>query len=140
MKYSFMSFSCPELSLDEMLSVAKRYGYDGIELRTASNHKHGFELDTDANMRREIKQKFTDSGIVLCCVATSCQYADPETTAQQVDETLRYIDLAADAGAARIRVFGGQIPKDTSREKATDLLTASMKSVADHAAQRGVTV
>ena len=30
MKYAFMSFSCPALSLDEMLSLAKRLGYDGI--------------------------------------------------------------------------------------------------------------
>ncbi|MDO9465317.1 MAG: hypothetical protein Q7J67_08480 [bacterium] len=27
-KFSFMSFSCPELDLDEMMAVAKRYGYD----------------------------------------------------------------------------------------------------------------
>ncbi len=140
MKYSFMSFSCPELGIDEILSAAKRYDYDGVELRTAANHKHGLELDADANMRHEIKQKIADSGITLCCVATSCKYADPETTERQVDETLRYIDLAKDVGAARIRVFGGAIPEGTSREKAISLLTTSMQSVADHAAQRGITV
>ena len=43
MKYSFMSFSCPELTLDEMLSMAKEFGYDGIEPRISSNHRHGVE-------------------------------------------------------------------------------------------------
>jgi len=28
-----MSFSCPELTLDEMMTVAARFGYDGVELR-----------------------------------------------------------------------------------------------------------
>ena len=135
-----MSFSCPELNIDEMLSVAKQYGYDGIELRTAAAHKHGLELETDADTRREIKQKIADSGIVLSCVATSCKYADPETAGQQVDETMRYIDLAADAGAARIRVFGGKIPEGTSRQEAIDLLTRSLQSVADHAQERGITI
>ena len=27
MNYGFMSFSCPELSLDEIIKVAKDYGY-----------------------------------------------------------------------------------------------------------------
>ncbi len=33
MKYAFMSFSCPELGLEEMLSLAGRYGYDAVEPR-----------------------------------------------------------------------------------------------------------
>ena len=31
MKYSFMSFSTPTLSLTEIIEVACCYGYDGIE-------------------------------------------------------------------------------------------------------------
>ena len=140
MKYAFMTFSCPELNLDEALSAAKRYGYDGIEPRIVSGHRHGVELDADAAKRKEIKQKAADSGIALCCIATSCKYADPATSNANVGETLRCIDLAADVGSPRLRVFGGPIPEGVGREKATDLLVGSLRSVADHAGERGVTV
>ena len=40
MKYSFMSFSCPELKLEEILKLAQKYGYEGIEPRIGSGHKH----------------------------------------------------------------------------------------------------
>jgi len=43
-------------------------------------------------------------------------------------------------GCSRIRVFGGQIPTGMSREAAIKQVVAALKSVADHAAQRGVVV
>ena len=50
------------------------------------------------------------------------------------------IDLAADVGAPRVRVFGGSLPEGMSREKATQVVTEALKSVADHAAKKGVIV
>lgn len=140
MKYSFMTFSCPQLSLDEVLSLAKRTGYDGVEPRVVSNHKHGIETDTNAAKRREIKNKFAESGIAACCVATSCRYADPATAQTMIDEAFRCIDLAADIGAPTIRVFGGQLGEGLSREEGIEQVAKSLASVADHAADRGVTV
>ena len=140
MKYAFMSFSCPELTLDEMLALAKRLGYDGIEPRLVSNHGHGIEIDIDDSARREIRQKVADSGIALACLATSCVYADPQTVKENIDETRRSIDLAADIGATRLRVFGGTIPEEVSRDQAIDLLTGAMQTLKDQAEQRSVTL
>jgi len=135
-----MSFSCPQLSISELLATAKRSGYDGIEPRIDAEHKHGVEVDTSSAKRSEIKRQSADSGIAICCVATSCVYANPETAKKNIDYTLRCIDLAADVGAKRIRVFGGQIGKGINREEAINLVAESLRSVADHAGQRGVTV
>ena len=140
MKYSFMTFSCPELGLDEVLSVAKGYGYDGIEPRIGSGHKHGIEFDTSGAERKEIKQKAIDSGIAFCCVATSCQYSRPDKAEQNVEDTLKSIDLAADVGAPAIRVFGGSIPKGLERADSFKLIVDSLRSVANHAKERSVTV
>lgn len=140
MKYAFMSFSCPELTFDELLATAKRYGYEGIEPRTDCKHAHGVELSASAEQRATVREKARDSGIALCCLATSCAYADPSTAQEQVDQTLRQIDLAGDIGAARLRVFGGAIPDGISREEATDVLADSLSAVADLAQARGVIV
>ncbi len=140
MRYAFMSFSTPELSLAEMLALAARLGYDGIEPRISAGHRHGIEFDADPAARAAAKALAEESGIALCCLATSCTYADPAKTVDMLDATRRAIDLAGDVGAPRIRVFGGNLADGLSREAAIDLLVASLASVADHAAARGVAV
>jgi sugar phosphate isomerase/epimerase len=140
MEYAFMSFSCPKLSLHEMLALAHRYGYQGLEPRIEAGHAHGIELDTPLATRRALADEACDSGIDLCCVATSRRYADPDTTEHNVADTLRCIDLAADVGAPRIRVFGGRIPEGVTRDRAIDIVARALRAVSAHAEARGVTV
>jgi sugar phosphate isomerase/epimerase len=59
---------------------------------------------------------------------------------QNVADTLRCIDLAADVGAPVIRVFGGTMGKGLSRADAVKLVAESLHTVADHARERNVTV
>jgi sugar phosphate isomerase/epimerase len=140
MKYSFMSFSTPELTLAETLALATRLGYEGIEPRLQAEHKHGIEFDTPASERKAIKAQVEDSGIALCCLATSCRYSDPANVAQMVEDTHKAIDLAGDVGAPRLRVFGGPIPEGVSRVQALAQCVESLSGVAPHAAERGVTI
>ena len=140
MKYAFMTFSCPDLTLDQVLALAKKYGYDGIELRISSNHQHRMEFDSSPAARKEAGQKAIAAGIRIACVATSCNYADPAKTAMMVEATHQAIDLAGDIGATRIRVFGGGFPETVSREQAIAGVARALASVADHAQQRQVIV
>ena len=140
MNLAFMTWSTPELTLEENLDLAQRLGYDGIEPRIEGKQRHGIEVDTSAAERQAIRQKAASSGIALCCVASSLRYADPATAQEQVARTRQCIDLCADIGAPRLRVFGGGLPKDVTREQATDLLVDSLRAVGDQAAERGVTV
>lgn len=138
MKYAFMTFSCPELTLDEALSAAKEYGYDGIEARVGSNHKHGIELDATAAGRRKAKEKAQATGIALCCVATSCRFADPASAEAAVGDAHKAIDLAADVGAPSVRVFGGKFPDAMPRDDAVAQVAKCLDALKDHAGERGV--
>ncbi len=138
MKFSFMTFSCPELTLDQVLSMAKEFGYDGIEPRISANHQHSVEFETTVDQRREIRQKADDHGIAIACVATSCRYADPTNREEMIDDTHRAIDLTADIGSSRIRFFGGQLGEGVNREKGVELVATALAQVADHAADREV--
>lgn len=140
MKYAFMSFSCPELTLGEMLNVVKRFGYDGVEPRIQANHKHGIELDTTSTERSRIAQAAARAGVPLCCIATSCSYANPEKASEQVEMTHRAIDLAGDLAVPCIRVFGGMLPDGVSREQAVEAVGTALAQVATHAAERKVTI
>lgn len=140
MRYAFMSFSTPELTLGEMLALAKRLGYAGIEPRTQGEQGHKIEFDLPAAERPAIRAQVEDSGIAMCCIATSCQYSNPETLAQMVDDTRRAIDLAGDLGCPRLRVFGGMIPEGVSREQAFAQCVESLAGVAAQAQARDVTL
>ncbi|MBV7335807.1 sugar phosphate isomerase/epimerase [Chloroflexi bacterium TSY] len=140
MNYAFMSFSTPDLSLDETLSLAKDLGYNGFEPRSGSGHAHGIELEASTNERNTIRAKAEENGVALCCLAISCRYADPSTVTAQVDETLRYIDLAGDIGAPCLRVFGGQIPDGISREQGIEGVATTLRQVAAQASARDVFV
>jgi len=140
MKYSFMSFSAPQLSLDEMLATARRYGYDGVEPRLDANHAHGVEVATSADERAAVRRKAESAGVAIACLATSISYADPSKTDEMMKQTDERIDLADDVGAPVVRVFGGGIPEGMSREEAIALLADSLGSVSGHAAEHGVTL
>ncbi|MEZ4615637.1 MAG: hypothetical protein R2867_09010 [Caldilineaceae bacterium] len=85
MNFAFMSFSCPELTLTEMLTLAAQTGYEGIEPRAGSDHRHGVELETDSATRQQMREAAAQSGIAICCLATSCRYADPATVQAEID-------------------------------------------------------
>ncbi len=140
MKYAFMSFSTPSLSLGEMLSIARKYGYGGIEPRLDSNHAHRIEVAASATDRAAFRRQAQDAGTAICCLATSLKFADPGTAVQTVSDALSRIDLAGDLGVPCIRVFGGRFPDDMTREQAVDQMAKSLTAVSDHAQQRGVTV
>jgi sugar phosphate isomerase/epimerase len=140
MKYSFMSFSCPEASADDLIAMAKQYGYDGVEPRAASNHGHGIEIEAGGGEREKIKEKFSSSGVALSCLATSCKYADPAESDKNVDLTEKYIKLAADVGAPVLRVFGGILPEGMSREEAVGQVAECLSKVSRAAEEYEVAV
>ena len=140
MKYAFMTWSTPELTLDENLELAGRLGYDGIEPRIDGQQRHGVEVAADAAARRAIKHRVQDSGIELCCIATSIRYADPQIVPEQIEHTRRCIDLCGDVDSPRLRVFGGALPQDVSREQAIDGVAQALLAVAEQAQGRRVTV
>jgi sugar phosphate isomerase/epimerase len=140
MNYAFMSFSCPELGLCEMLQMAREYGYVAVEPRSQSGHGHGIEFDASPGLRAEIRASVSDSRVDLCCLATSCMYADPASVAGHIEDSRLAIDLAADIGCPRIRVFGGKIGEGLEREDAIEQVAVSLAALGDQAAECGVSI
>ncbi len=140
MKYAFMTFSTPEQTLEEVLATAKRFGYDGVELRIDSGHKHGVELSSTADERAAAKQNALDDDIAICCIATGCKFTDPAAAPHSIEQAKAAIDLAADVGSGVIRVFGGKIPAGVTRHQALDLVVASLQAISSTAEARGVNV
>lgn len=140
MKYAFMTFSTPTLSLGETFSLAAELGYAGVEPRTERGHAHGIELERTAAERAEIRKAAEASGIEICCLALSTRVSLPATRNEAICELGRYIELAFDIGCPRLRVFGGLFPKAVSREMASDTMATVLDAVARPAHAAGVTL
>lgn len=140
MKYAFMSFSCPKARFGEMIALAREFGYDGVEPRIDAEHRHGVELGAKPAKRQEFRRQAEAEGVAVCCIATSCRFADPKTAPGFLEELRGAIDLAADLGAPAIRVFGGKLGENLGRDDAVSLVAESLASAADQAADRGVTL
>lgn len=140
MKYSFMTFSCPDLTLREVLQLANKLGYDGVEPRISAQHKHGLEIETDKKARAEARRVVADSGVVLSCIATSHRYSDPAHSQAEAEATVRSAELAADLGAPCLRVFGGDMPEGIQRPEAIDRLVSALSFVAEKTKHLPVTI
>jgi sugar phosphate isomerase/epimerase len=140
MRYSFMSFSCPELDLNQSLKVSKKYGYEGFEPRTGAGHRHGIEVDASKSFLKEARVKAEESGIKICCIATACKFSNPENVGENIENAKCSIELAAEIGSPLIRVFGGKIPEGVSRERSFESIEEALAELADFAQKRKVTV
>jgi len=142
MRYSFMTFSCPELAWDEVVAAARRFGYDGVEPRAQAQHKHGVETAASAEQRAAIRREAADAGIAIACLATSCSYtaSDPADLARMMADSRALIDLAHDLGAPCMRVFGGVIPEGMARQDAVEQVADCLAELGDPARAAGVTL
>ncbi len=142
MKFAFMSFSCPEATLPEMLELAKKYGYQGVEPRAEAQHRHGVELTTSRQQRQEIRKIFASSGIECACIATSIRYCFSEKKPRQemIEHTRRFLELARDIGCERIRVFGGKPDVDMETSTAVEIVGETLSLLAPDAQTAGVQI
>jgi len=140
LKYSFMTFACPEYTLDQVIDSAARYGYDGVEPRAAEGHRHGVELERTASERLGIRKRFEDAGVAVACIATSVQLnkSDRKEWEEMARQARAYCELAVDLGSKRIRVFGGHDLNASDPRVAAARVSEALAACADTAAKCGV--
>ncbi|MFO7947829.1 MAG: sugar phosphate isomerase/epimerase family protein [Armatimonadota bacterium] len=141
MKLCLLTFNLGKgFELQELLEVCDRYGYKGVECRAQADHKHGIELDTTADERAEIKEIFDAHTVNLAGISTSCRFEslDADERQEQVDIAKQFIDLAADVGAPRVRVFGNAFPEGADKDQVVENVGAALREIGEHAEGTGV--
>jgi sugar phosphate isomerase/epimerase len=93
------------LSLPQMISRAKKYGYDGIEID--GKRPHGNPLDWPAPRCRELRSMAESEGIDIFAVAANNDFSNPvpEVREAQICFVRDLIRMTADMGAPTLRVF-----------------------------------
>ncbi|GAB2594332.1 sugar phosphate isomerase/epimerase [Streptomyces capparidis] len=136
MKLAFSTLGVPGMALEQVLRLAADSGFQGVELRASEGEPVTTGLDTAA--RSAVAGRFAGAGLVPLTIASYTRVAAEGDDASLVAEIREHVRLAADIGAAFVRVFpgGGDLPA----AKADDNAVRRLAEVAPFAADLGVRV
>jgi sugar phosphate isomerase/epimerase len=143
MKLSFSTLGCPGWSLAEVIAAARRYGYEGVELRGLAGELDIRKLpDFSAGCIAESRALIAEAGVDLVSLDSSARLCCPDAASlrSNMAEARDYIELAGRLGAPLVRLFGGWIPAGTAFVDAADQVAASLSQLGDMACEVGVAV
>jgi sugar phosphate isomerase/epimerase len=131
---SFSTLGCPDWTLDKILDVAVANHYTGIEIRGIQR-----ELDLSKSPHfnspesiRGTKQKFADKNLKIVGFGSSAamHHSDNADRTKAMDEAKRFIEIAEKASCPYVRVFPNNFPKEVSKEKSMELISAGLNDLA----------
>jgi sugar phosphate isomerase/epimerase len=138
---AFSTLGCPQWELQKILEFAEANQFAAIELRGLMGNldipaRPEFAPDRIAQSKNEIAAR----GIKIACVSSSAAMheSDPTKRDQSLADARRFIDLASALDAPYVRVFGNEIKGP--KEEVIARVAAGMRTLADYAGPRGVTV
>ena len=138
------SWGQPRMTLDQFIDHAAALGYEGVML--VAKRPHASPLDLGAADRKRLRSRIRDAGLSHACLAGYTNFtADAEhpeipTGEIQVQYLTELCRLAADLGAATVRVFTGYEHPAMPFSKAWDVIVAALREVAHRAGDLGVTL
>lgn len=143
MKLSFSTLGCPEYDVDQVIQIARRCGYDGVEIRMLRGEAALHTLEEfEPTQIEATRKKFSSCGLEVVCISTGLRYTalEPEEIKGQQELTKRNVDIAAGLGARYIRVFGGPLPEDQDREETLKRIREGLAYAARVGESKGVQV
>ncbi|MBX3363600.1 MAG: sugar phosphate isomerase/epimerase [Phycisphaeraceae bacterium] len=148
MKPAFSTVACPEWTLDEVASAARRMSFDGVELRTFGFGETQLNCDPMQTDPDKVRSIFSACGVVPLSLATSLRFDErvwPPVLglAFMDDEAMirrcrRIIEAASLAGIPYVRVYGYQLHGNESRKSAVRRIAARLRLAVDACRNTGV--
>ncbi|MEG1822941.1 MAG: AMP-binding protein [Clostridiales bacterium] len=140
MKLSFSTLGCPDFTWQETYSMAKDFGFEGIEIRGIGNYMFAVDapIFSDKNIENTVK-KLDSLRLKIPCVATGCALKNPEKREENITEITAYIELAKKLKAPYIRILG-DLKAEPQGEVNDDLVVEQLKHLGAIAEKSGITL
>jgi len=105
--------------LDAMIGICADSGMAALEVMESESFQSSIPLDTSSEGRSEIRRKFEDAGVGIAALSINCRYdwLDEATVRASIEETKRYVQLAVDLGAPRLRCLGDRLHEEEGEPK-----------------------
>jgi sugar phosphate isomerase/epimerase len=111
-RLAFSTLAFPDATLDTAVSLARRWGYAGVELRLIDGEL--IDPSMPAADRARVSQVVTRAGMPVVAVDSSIRLTDDDPG----PELCRFLELANDWSSPVVRVFGGALaPGDPPARK-----------------------
>jgi len=138
LKLAFSTLACPDWSLERALEEARRWGYEGLELRLVDGQL--IDPDLSSSDRESIGRLLRESGLGLVAADSSIRLLNDQLDVEVVRELMAFLELAAGWSAPLVRVFGGETPEGISHEDAVAKAVRILEQTALVAERLGVKV
>lgn len=137
-RIAFSTLACPRWSLAQVIDAARRYGYEGVELRLIDGDVIVPGMPRDA--RDRVGRLFADAGLPIVCVDSSIRVADPAEPGAVEGDLRSFLRIAHEWQSPLVRVFGGPWPPGRSRDQVYDGVAEILARVAPEAERLGVAI
>src|SRR5688572_30195367 len=106
MKLAYSTLACPNWTLEQAVDAARRYNYEGIELRLVDGEI--IQPDMPAEARQRVRRVCSEAGLPIVCMDTSVRIAQPDAAAResQIRDGMALLEIAAQWETPMMRVFG----------------------------------
>lgn len=136
MKLCFSTLGCPSWDLSEILSTAKDFGYDGIEIRGIASEIYAPSIKAFSPSEIDkTNKKMSEMGITIPIFTTGCLLH--EIDKDYVKDAMEYIDLCVKTGTKYIRVLADTDPSPKDKID-YNLVAEKLKKIADYGMNKGV--
>ncbi len=138
MKLSFSTLGCPDFSWTDIYTMAKDFGFHGIEVRGLGNnifsvHASPFRASNLAETKSTLKRLKLE----ICCLSSGCALCFADRHEETVEELKEYIALAQALGTPYIRVLG-DLTAGITTDFPDEYVIEPMKILAPIAEEAGV--
>ena len=143
MKLSYTTYLIGKnLNFDESVALAVKTGCAGIEFRTGGIFPHGVEVSLTARQRKEKRRAIEDKFLEVACINSPHELHNPSAAERKkvVAAAVKSVELAADLGCTRVRIFGNHIPEKVNAQDCVAYVGEALGEIADEALPMGVDV
>jgi sugar phosphate isomerase/epimerase len=141
-KLAFSNIACPDWTIDKIASEASGMGYQGIELRTFGAGSGALTSDPALGNPAKIASTLKDAGLEPVCLSTSValhhkRAGEAKRAAQEACDSL---ELAAELGCGKVRLFGNRMRPGQNRESALQTIATRVVPLIERATELGVEI
>lgn len=139
MKLAFSTLGCPDFTWQDIYSMAKDFGFQGIETRGIGDNLFGPKGPfSEANVEKTI-EKLKNMKLEISCLSSGNSLQYREKSDETIKELKQYIDLAEKIGTKYIRVLGDRTAAECDPVD-DEFVLESLNKLVPYAEQHDVTL
>ncbi len=140
MKLAFSTLGCPDFSWTDIYSMAKDFGFDGIEIRGLGNEISAVQAQpfTLAQIPQTVK-RLSDLRLQIPCLSSSSCLKFAEKANENHEELVQYIELASQLGTPYVRILADMEPQPNG-EVDDNIVFDALQRLIPIAEENGVTL